>query len=201
MIQSMDVKNRETPIVEVQLQGVPDFTDVFNDPENTEMDYCGLHEMRGRSCRETAWHDPELSSWLGEFHAVVETVTDRLLSLETTRYPVKGDRRQWLRDKTKIYVVPVEDCAGFCMPWHLDHRLVIAAGSVNLEDNTETTIFQRDDTGWRDGRFQGNELALTHRARGTTHTATFWLNTEQTWHAVETVQDRRRTLLITVTVE
>lgn len=206
MVKSKFIKNiqqiKNCPILDIEFQNIPNFDHLFVESNFSRKNYGDLHVEAGRQELSREYYDRQFISFEKEFLLTVDEIAKTLLSLDTINYPIHTDLNQWYDKKIKSnnnrMSLLTLDSPGFFMSWHLDNRLMIISGIVNLQDNTESTIFQKNNTGWRDDNFIGNPNNLVHTAKKEKHTGTFWLNTIDMWHAVPKLTTSRKILLTNV---
>ena len=190
------------PILDIEFQNIPDFDHLFVESNFNRKNYGDLHVEAGRQELSREHYDSQFISFEEEFLLAVDEIAKILLSLDTINYPIHSDLNIWYEKKIKSnrnrMALLTLDSPGFFMSWHLDNRLMIVSGIVNLQDNTESTIFQKNNTGWKDDNFVGNSINLVHTAKKEKHTGTFWLNTIDMWHAVPKLTTSRKILLTNV---
>lgn len=188
------------PIVDVEFQNIPDFTDLFNVKNFNRKDYGQLVVEQGRMSLPESNASKEFTNFQREFYSVVDKITIDLIALDPISYPVMCELEGWYHRKVSMLnnrmVIPTLDQPGFNMPWHCDNRLIISSGIVNMQDHSVSTIFQKDNTGWVEEARTSNTDKLIHVAKKEKHTGTFWLNTNVMWHAVPKIQEERHILLI-----
>lgn len=206
MVKSKFIKNAEqvknSPILDIEFQNIPDFDHLFVESNFSRKNYGDLHVEAGRQELSREYYDPQFISFEKEFLLTVDEIAKTLLSLDTINYPIHTDLNRWYDKKIKLnnnrMSLLTLDSPGFFMSWHLDNRLMIISGILNLQDNTESTIFQKNNTGWKDDNFIGDPINLVHTAKKEKHTGTFWLNTINMWHAVPKLTTSRKILLTNV---
>jgi hypothetical protein len=198
-LKNYEIVNRELPIISVEFDPLPDFSDSFQQEKLKRLNYGDLKVEQGRFVIDDGFEKEHLLTFRREFDQTLEFLCLELLKLDTIRYPIRYDIKKWFEKKIKKnnnwYLAPVLDKPGFFMPWHLDNRLMIISGIINLDYNETSTIFQRNDTGWGLDDFVGNPNNIFYTGKKEKNCGTFWLNTELTWHAVPKVQKDRKILL------
>jgi hypothetical protein len=90
-----------------------------------------------------------------------------------------------------VYLSLVTDLAGYKMDPHIDNRTVYAAGYLNIFDNESLTVISTQ----RSSMF-GIQKPKQYRASGSKGLGTIWLNTENSWHWVNTASKTRRIVMI-----
>jgi hypothetical protein len=204
-LKNYSVINSEIPIIDVEFENLPEdiIIKVFDENNFKRNVYGNLSVQTGRF---TLSHDIEISDYeyfKNEFSKTLRYISLELFKLDIVRYPIHGiDRETWF-DKKFSYpyqylFLPTIDKSGFFMPWHLDNRLIAISGSINIQDNFVSTIFNTNHHYWKDKNYIGNQNDLLYIGRQKKFTGTFWLNTEKTWHAVPEVTKERKTLLFNV---
>lgn len=198
-IKSYQVVKKDTPIISIEFDNIPDFSSMFTEEKLQRLNYGDLSVEQGRFVIDNAFTHNEFSKFQQDFNSSLEFLCLELLKLDTLRYPIKENLTDWFDKKIKCnnnwFLAPVLDKPGFFMPWHLDNRLMIISGIINLQYNECSTIFQKNDTGWGIDDFVGNPDQIFYKGIKAKHTGTFWLNTELTWHAVPKVKEDRKILL------
>jgi hypothetical protein len=130
------------------------------------------------------------------FTPMYKEVTKVLTEIDKIRFPIFIDFDDWwLKNNfdNKAGYSLVEDKAGFSQPWHLDNRFSMWAGSINLADNDTKTAFSKTNHDWTDNGKDPNRKF--YEASNKKWVGTFWLNTENNWHAVPLVQQDRRAII------
>lgn len=190
------------PILDLEFENIPDFNHLFVESNFERKNYGDLHVESGRRELSRESYDKEFLSFQKEFYPTIDMIAKKLLSLDTINYPIHTDLDKWYERKiisnhNRMALLTL-DSEGFFMSWHLDNRLMIVSGVINLIDNTESTIFQRNNTGWSNDNFVGNVNDLVHIGKKEKHAGTFWLNTIDMWHAVPKLTSERKILLTNV---
>jgi hypothetical protein len=133
---------------------------------------------------------------LKHFSSMSKEITRSLTEIDKIRWPVFYDFDDWWnknRFNDNLGFMLVEDKVGFSQPWHLDNRFSMWAGSINLADNDTKTAFSKTNHDWTDNGKDPNRKF--YEASNKKWVGTFWLNTENNWHAVPLVQQDRRAII------
>ena len=190
------------PILDIEFDHIPDFDHLYIESNFHRKNYGDLHVETGRRELPIEQYDETFLSFQKEFHKTIDIIAKKLISLDTINYPIHMDLNRWYEKKIIMnenrMTLLTLDSPGFFMSWHLDNRLIIVSGVINLIDNTESTLFQRNNTGWFNDNFVGNPDNLIHIGKKSKHTGTFWLNTIDMWHAVPKLTNERKILLTNV---
>lgn len=206
ILQSKFIKNvvqvNNAPILDIEFENIPNFDHLYVETNFQRKNYGELHVEQGRTELTEDQYDKTFRSFQKEFYLTIDAIAIKLLSLDPINYPIHTNLVDWYDRKIKSnqnrMILLTLDSPGFFMSWHLDNRLMIISGIINLKDNTESTIFQKNNTGWRNKNFVGDSSNLLHVAKKEKHTGTFWLNTVDMWHAVPELTSDRKILLTNV---
>jgi hypothetical protein len=201
-IKDYEVVSEKTPIISVEFDNIPDFSDMFDEKNLQRHNYGNLSVEQGRFIIEKQHHTKTFINFKKDFYETIEFLSIELLKLDPIRYPINKDLKEWFAEKIKSKnnwnITIVLDRPGFFMPWHLDNRLIIISGVLNLDQNCSPTMFQSNDSGWGLGDFVGDKTKLTYQGSTDKYKGTFWLNTDLTWHAVPKVSTERKIALFNV---
>jgi hypothetical protein len=85
------------------------------------------------------------------------------------------------------YILPSIDYPGFQMDYHLDTRLSFCQGFLNVVENESLTSFKTSK--------DGKEI---FKCSGKKNIGYFWLNTENSYHAVDIVTKKRKIILFNI---
>lgn len=169
------------PVYSGIFKGVSDF---FSFPEDQYIS----NQENLNDLRKTIF--PHMSEKLIQGTALLTNALNQALQLmleEDSRYLHRRYRAdtEKIIEQLKLVVLPTLDLKGFAQNCHLDNRMVVAAGSINLKDNVSSTAFYAS--------LGGEKIFQSPSCRDS---GTIWLNTEQTWHGVPEVTSNRQTLLL-----
>ena len=90
-----------------------------------------------------------------------------------------------------MYPSLVTDLAGYKMSPHLDNRTVYAAGYLNVFDNESLTVISTQQSS-----MFGFQKPKQYRAPGSQGRGAIWLNTDNSWHWVNSASRTRRIVMI-----
>lgn len=140
----------------------------------------------GANCRYFVNQPGNPSKFLTDLRqpGVVFNILKMLMDMDTVaRWPMEA---RALYSYCQVNPSLVVDLPGFQIPWHVDNRKVVMQGIINLKDNEFGTEFRRvnDDN---------SELSLTASSRK--GQGVFWLNTENSWHHLPVITERRHVLM------
>jgi hypothetical protein len=90
-----------------------------------------------------------------------------------------------------VYLSLVTDLPGYKMEPHIDNRTVYAAGYLNVFDNESLTVVSTQKESMF--RFQKSKQ---YNAPGDQGRGVIWLNTDNSWHWVNSVSQTRRIIMI-----
>lgn len=187
----------ESPVVEFKYP-VEDLQSLFNDCDTWEpnLDQAGL-EYKDLAKRITRSSDKVSSQGWKDFGSAMEQskndLVEHFLKIDTQRrWP---NIPQQIAKQIIIYKSLVNDLPGYKMDPHIDNRSVYAAGYLNIVDNDPVTVIST-----RQQSVFGLKKAAEYHAPGTQGTGVLWLNTENSWHWVNTVSRARKIILISVQI-
>ena len=168
-------------------------------------DYRNLGVEQGR---ETIRYDHPSHTELCKVMAEpIFNITKNLLSMDTQRYPLMFHKsfeefyKKEILKRDRIGISGTIDHKEWNQSWHLDNRFIMISGSINIQDNTTSTYFAKENASWNGGGTTFDHCDLIYQGRKTKFTGTAWLNTEHTWHCVpRVIEDQRKTVLFTVFV-
>lgn len=194
------IKNK--PILDIEFQNFPDLSHLFVESNFHRKNYGDLYVEAGRKELPLENYDEVFHQFQKDFLPTIDLIAKKLLSLDTVNYPIHTDLNYWYDRKIKAnenrMALLTLDSPGFSMSWHLDNRLMIISGVINLQDNTESTLFNNKNTNWIGKNFVGDPNSLIHIGKKEKYTGTFWLNTIDMWHGVPELTTERKILLVNV---
>jgi hypothetical protein len=204
-IKNLKVINSYIPIIDVEFNDFSSdmLNETFDENNFHRHDYGNLVVQQGRLSLPTDSVPKSYKDFYKDLQPDLRYISLELFKLDKTRYPIHGIERDiWFDKKFPFpyfhHCVPTIDKKGFYMSWHLDNRLIVVSGSINIQDNCVSTIFQTNNTNWKDKNYVGNTADLVYIGQTKKYTGTFWLNTELTWHAVPEIIHDRKTLLFNI---
>lgn len=198
--------NDHFPVMSLEFQNFPDkvIEDSFDQKNFNRKDYKELIVEQGRiELSKDRWV-PEFQLFVKELLETIKYISLKLLECDPIRYPIHTDIERWFDYRFMnagcVAVFPVIDNPGYHMPWHLDNRLILISGVINVQDNCVGTLFTKYNRNWENKNFCGPSTDIAYQASTKKYTGTAWLNTEKTWHAVPEVKDPRKIFLFNVFV-
>jgi hypothetical protein len=90
-----------------------------------------------------------------------------------------------------VYLSLVTDLPGYKMDPHIDNRTVYAAGYLNVFDNESLTVIST-----RRSSIFGIQKPKQYCAPGNQGRGSIWLNTDNSWHWVNSASQTRRIVMI-----
>jgi hypothetical protein len=183
----------KTPVVEFDWP-VRDLQPLFDDYQewqpNTNLkggDYDGVDL---RLCKKSDQFDKQSQS-LNNFELALDSsknqLVKKMLEIDTNyRWP---DMPAQISNQLRVYVSLISDLKGYRMDPHIDNRSVYAAGYLNIFDNESLTVISTK----KSSIFNLSK----YRAPGKQGRGAIWLNTDNSWHWVNTVSKDRRIILFT----
>jgi hypothetical protein len=199
MIKNIQIKNNDPAIIEVEFEPIDQqLIDEIYSPANFEqLTFENLKVESGRKkISNAALEKPAYKKIEKHFRPMFKEITKFLTDMDKTRYPVFYDFEDWWEKNNfdeKLAFMLVQDEVGFSQPYHLDNRFSMWAGSINLADNNTRTVFSNSNHTWES--LGHNSEERFYQATGEKFKGTFWLNTENNWHAVPLVNENRRAIV------
>jgi hypothetical protein len=182
----------DSPVVEFAYP-VDDLQSLFDDyrswqseAELNGLEYTDLRYRLTKSCDEVAGPRKLRQSFENSKLGLVE----RFLQIDTEkRWP---NMPAQISKHITVYAKLVTDLPGYKMSPHLDNRSVYAAGYLNVFDNESLTVVSTQQA------VSGSRKVREYHAPGAQGTGVIWLNTENSWHWVNTVSQDRRIIMISL---
>ena len=199
MIKTIKTLYEDPGMIEIEFEPIDQtIIDNIYNPENFEqLSFENLVVAGGRTkLTDKARSSRSYRKLLKHFNPMFKEITKALTEIDKIRYPVFYDFDSWWGKNNfdnKAAFMLVEDKAGFSQPWHLDNRFSMWAGSINLADNDTKTAFSKTNHDWTDNGYDPDRKF--YEASNKKWVGTFWLNTENNWHAVPLVQQDRRAIV------
>jgi hypothetical protein len=183
----------ETPVVEF-LYPVDNLQSLFDDytswGPNLELNGLGYNELTKRLTKSSdkvsgaKWKELIL-----EMNNIKLQLIKHMLEIDTeNRWPSIPEQ---ISKQMVVYLSLVTDLPGYKMEPHIDNRTVYAAGYLNVFDNESLTVVSTQKESMF--RFQKSNQ---YRAPGDQGRGVIWLNTDNSWHWVNSVSRTRRIIMI-----
>ena len=199
-----EILNTPIPIMSLEFQHLPEkvLEETYNEKNFGRRNYQALGVEQGRLELDHSLWPKEFSDFTGSLYETIRFISLELLRKDPIRYPVHCDLEEWFDNhfirNPGIAIFPIMDFPGFFMPWHLDNRLMVISGMINIQDNCVGTIFQTNNKNWKGDNFKGPKSDLVYQSSTKKYNGTAWLNTDLTWHAVPLITEPRKILLFNV---
>jgi hypothetical protein len=184
----------ESPVVEFEYS-VGGLQSLFDDYQNWKpnLDLNGLgYDLLTKRLIKASDNLPG-AEW-SNFNAALENskrdLVEKFLKIDTEkRWPNIPTQ---ISNQLVIYKSLVADMPGYKMNPHIDNRSVYAAGYLNVFDNNPVTVLSTQ----QNSTF-GFNRAEEYHAPGKKGIGAIWLNTDNSWHWVNTVSQDRKIIMIT----
>lgn len=204
VIESYNILQTDPAIIEVYFKPFPDdvVDQIYAEDKFIPLSFTNLILEAGRYQYTTK--DEYSDNWqfvYKYFTSAYKDITKIFLELDRKRYPVMWDEgnkktNDQLFDAWYInnnlekqqYFSICRDTKGFQQGQHLDNRLTIWAGIVNLKDNSTGTCHWSEKAPFGQDAFR---IPHYFQASGKKMVGTFWINTEYTWHGVRPIEEDR----------
>lgn len=199
MIKKIKTVFEDPAIIEIEFEPIDQniIENIYN-PKNFErLSFENLVVYGGREkLTSKARNTKEVKILTNYFKPMYKSITKALVEIDKIRWPIFYDFDNWWNNNRfddKHAFLLAYDKEGFEQPWHLDNRFSMWAGSINLADNNTKTAFSHTNHDWTD---KGHDPERKfYEASNKKWTGTFWLNTENNWHAVPLVKTDRRVVV------
>jgi hypothetical protein len=183
----------ETPVVEFSYP-VDSLQSLFDDYAswcpNLELNGLGYDELTKRLTKSS--DKVSSAKWkelILEMNNVKLQLVKHMLEIDTeNRWPNIPEQ---ISKQMVVYLSLVTDLPGYKMEPHIDNRTVYAAGYLNVFDNESLTVVSTQKESMF--RFQKSKQ---YNAPGNQGQGVIWLNTDNSWHWVNSVSQTRRIIMI-----
>lgn len=199
MIKNIKTLYNEPSMIEVEFVPIDQhiIDGIYSSNDFEQLSFENLTVENGRKIlNEKARETENYKIIHSHFLSMFKEITKIFVEMDKIRYPVFYDFEDWWSKNNfddKVAFMIVEDKAGFSQPYHLDNRFSMWAGSINLADNDTGTIFSNSNHSWENLGHDPEERF--YKATGQKFKGTFWLNTENNWHAVPYLNKDRRAIV------
>lgn len=183
----------ETPVVEFAYP-VDNLQSLFDEYEswnpNLDLNGLGYDQLTKRLIKSSdRVHGNEWKELVAAMNNSKLQLIKHMLEIDTeNRWPNIPEQ---ISKHMVVYLSLVTDLAGYKMDPHIDNRTVYAAGYLNVFDNESLTVVSTQ----RSSMF-GIQKPKQYRAPGSQGLGTIWLNTDNSWHWVNSASQTRRIVMI-----
>jgi len=199
MVKKWKIIQQDPVILEIEFDPVPQklLNYIYKEEHFEQQSFQYLEVEKGRLVVDDGRLDAvKLAKLKKHFSSSFKFITKTFVDIDVLRFPLFRSFEKWYKenqfDNKQVLNVTL-DRPGFSQSFHLDNRLSMWAGSINLSDNESSTIFTTEDKNWISQGLDPSEYY--YKASGKKFTGTFWINTENNWHAVPLVKSDRRVIV------
>lgn len=204
VIESYKILQTDPAIIEVYFTPISDHIvdQIYAEDKFVPLNFTNLILEEGRYQYMT--QDKYSDNWqfvCKHITSAFKDITKIFLELDRSRYPVIWSKENkkttnqlfdaWYTTNNleqQQYFSICRDTKGFQQGQHLDNRLVLWAGIVNLKENNIGTCHWLEKAPFGEDAFR---IPHYFQASGKKMVGTFWINTECTYHGVRPIEEDR----------
>lgn len=183
----------DTPVVEFSWP-VTELQPLFNNYQGWQAEsdlrgggYEGMFRRLTKSTEQIKKISQPWDTFESALHSSKINLVKKMLEIDTGyRWP---DIPKQIANQLHIYASLISDLKGYNMGPHIDNRTVYAAGYLNIFDNESLTVVSTN----RSSLLNRSQ----YRAPGKQGQGVIWLNTDNSWHWVNTASKDRRIVFFT----